>query len=98
VGTALFLCRSVLSIRQDKEEIIVKVYAGKKYGILSNEKGVVVDFEYDDLRNVGSGQIPFCLAENFVDADVYLVFYPDRNGKRVHRQLFDEKRYARIYL
>jgi len=84
-------------IRQDKEEIILKVYAGKKYGILSNEKGVVVDFEYDDLRNVGSGQIPFYLAENFVDdADVYLVFYLDRNGKRVHRQMFDEKRYARI--
>ncbi len=84
-------------IRQDKEEIVLKVYAGKKYGILSSEKGMVVDFEYDDLRNVGSDQIPFYLAENFVDdADVYLVFYIDRNGKRVHRQMFDEKRYARI--
>jgi hypothetical protein len=100
IGDRKFLFKPIEEfsyVRQDKEEIILKVYADKKYGILSNEKGVVVDFEYDDLRNVGSEKIPFYLAENFVDdADVYLVFYLDRNGKRVHRQLFDEKRYARI--
>ncbi len=84
-------------IRQDKEEIVLRMYASKKYGILSNVKGVVADLEYDDLRNVGSARIPFYLAEKYVDdTDVYLVFYIDRNGKQVHRQLFDQKRYERI--
>jgi hypothetical protein len=84
-------------IRKDDEELIIKIYAGKKYGILSNARGVVIDFEYDDLRNVGTQQAPFYLAENYVDdADVYLVLYMDRAGKKVFRQLFDQKHYERI--
>jgi hypothetical protein len=87
----------IQTIRSDKNEIILKVYSGKSYGILSNVKGMVVDFEYDDLRNVGTPEIPFYLAEKHIDnADVYLVYYIDRLGTMIRKQIFDQKRYERI--
>ena len=84
-------------IREDDKEIIVRMYANKQYGVLSNTRGVVVEAEYDDLRNVGTVEIPFYLAEkHMADADLYAVFYMDRNGKKVRKQLFDEQRYERV--
>ncbi len=84
-------------IRKDDKEVIIRVYADKQYGIISNTRGVIADFEYDDLRNVGTAEIPFYLAEKYIsNADVYLIFYIDRNGKKVQKQIFDEKRYERI--
>jgi len=84
-------------IRNDEKEIIIRMYANRQYGILSNSRGVVVDFEYDDLRNVGTEEIPFYLAEKYIDtADVYLIFYIDRDGKKVQKQIFDQQRYERI--
>ncbi|MDJ1467496.1 WG repeat-containing protein [Xanthocytophaga flava] len=84
-------------IQQDDKEIIMRLYANKQYGIVSNTRGIVVDLEYDDLRNVGTKEIPFYLGEKYIDtADVYLIFYIDRDGKKVHKQLFDQQRYDRI--
>ncbi len=84
-------------IRNDDKEVIIRMYADKQYGVISNTRGIVVDFEYDDLRNVGTAEIPFYLAEKHVStADVYLIFYIDRNGKKVQKQIFDEKRYERM--
>ena|GEM_PF-1285533 len=84
-------------IRNDDKEVIVRIYANRQYGVMSNVRGVVIDFEYDDLRNVGTEEIPFYLAEKHVTTgDVYLIFYIDRHGKKVQKQLFDQKRYERI--
>ena len=84
-------------IREDEKETVLRVYADRKYGVMSNTRGLVVDCEYDDLRNVGTEAIPFYLAEKHVDtAEVYLVFYLDRNGKKVQKQIFDQKRYERM--
>ena len=84
-------------IREDDQEIILKIYANKQYGVLSNTRGVVVEAEYDGLRNVGTVEIPFYLAgKHMADADLYAVFYIDRHGKKVRRQLFDEQRYERM--
>ncbi len=84
-------------IRNDNSEIILRMYANRQYGILSNTRGIVVDFEYDDLRNVGTAEVPFYMAEKYIEnADVYLVFYIDRFGKKVRKQIFDQTRYEKI--
>ncbi len=84
-------------IRNDDKEISIRMYTGKQYGVLSNTRGMIVDVEYDDLRNVGTAEIPFYLAEKHIDtAEVYLIFYIDRDGKKVQKQIFDEKRYERL--
>lgn len=84
-------------IKEDRTEILLKVYMNKSYGILSNTRGMVVSCEYDDLRNVGTPELPLYVGEKYVrDADVYLVFYIDREGKAIRRQLFNQNRYNRI--
>lgn len=84
-------------VKQTDEEIVLKVYMDKKYGVLSNTKGLLISCEYDDLRNVGTTDYPLYVGEkNVKEAGVLLVFYIDRDGKAIRRQIFDHNRYNSI--
>lgn len=84
-------------VKEEADEIVLKVYIDKMYGILSSAKGLLIDCEYEDLVNVGSEAYPLYLAEKYIDdADVHLVYYINREGKAVRKQLFDQKKYNRI--
>ncbi|QHT67050.1 WG repeat-containing protein [Rhodocytophaga rosea] len=84
-------------IKQSPEEIVLKVYMDKMYGILSNTKGQVVSCDYEDLANVGSETFPLYLGEKYIDdADIYLVFYINREGQPMRRQIFNANKYQRM--
>ncbi len=84
-------------VKQTDDEIVLKVYMDKKYGVLSNTKGLLIDCEYDDLGNVGTSDYPLYVGEkNVKEAGVFLVFYIDKDGKSIRRQIFDNDRYNRI--
>jgi hypothetical protein len=84
-------------IKQSPEEIVLKVYMDKMYGILSNTKGQVVSCDYEDLVNVGSETFPLYVGEKYIDdADLYLVFYINREGQPMRRQIFNANKYQRM--
>lgn len=84
-------------IHQSPEEIVLKVYIDKMYGILSNIKGQVINCDYEDLANVGSDTLPLYVGEKYIDdADIYLVFYINREGKSMRRQIFNPSNYQRM--
>jgi hypothetical protein len=84
-------------IQSTESEIVLKVYANQKYGILSNRRGPIIPTEYDDLGNAGDEKVPFYVAEKQIDtASVYLLFYFDQNGKLLRKQIFSEEVYEKI--
>jgi hypothetical protein len=84
-------------IKQTDDEIVLKVYMDKKYGVLSNTRGLLISCEYDDLRNVGTTEYPLYVGEkNVKEAGILLVFYIDKDGKAIRRQIFDQDKYNSI--
>jgi hypothetical protein len=84
-------------VKQTDDEIILKVYMDNKYGVLSNTRGVLISCEYDDLRNVGTTDYPLYVGEkNVKEAGVFLVFYIDKDGKAIRRQIFAHDKYNSI--
>jgi hypothetical protein len=84
-------------ITQTDDEIVLKVYMDKEYGVLSNTRGLLISCEYHDLRNVGTSELPLYVGEkNVKEAGVFLVFYIDKDGKAIRRQIFAHDKYNSI--
>jgi hypothetical protein len=58
---------------------------------------MLISCEYDDLRNVGTTDYPLYVGEkNVKEAGVFLVFYIDKDGKAIRRQIFAHDKYNSI--
>ena len=84
-------------IRNDEEEKLIQVRNQDGYGILSNLKGEILSPAFDDIINLGTAGKPIYFTEKRVrEADYYVVIYYDPNGRRLRKQVFEEKDYDKI--
>ena len=67
------------------------------YGVMSNQRGVIIEPTYTDILNLGTADEPLYFTEKFVEeAAIYVVIYYSDEGKQVRRQVFEEEEYGRI--
>ena len=75
----------------------IKVLVENKYGLISNQSGVVIDLEYNSLNNIGTAENPFYVAEKYIkDVDVYLLYYINKEGKTIRKQVLTQDLYEKI--
>ncbi len=81
---------------EDKQKLI-KVLVENKYGLISNQSGVVIDLEYNSLNNMGTIDNPFYVAEKYIkEVDVYLLYYINKEGKTIRKQVLTQDLYEKI--
>lgn len=67
------------------------------YGVMSNQRGVILEPTYSDIQNLGTADDPFFFTEKYVEeAEIYVVLYYSGNGKQLRRQVFEEEEFSRI--
>ncbi len=67
-------------------------------GLLSAEKGVLVEAKYNEIVNLGNDEQPVFFAEQVLKtADFYVVTYFDVQGNNIRSQAFRPDEYERIY-
>jgi hypothetical protein len=79
------------------EEKLAMVYKNSVYGVLSNQKGIIIPIKYNDITNLGSVERPFYMAEHHVqEADLYVVLYINYTGKIVMSQAYKSADYDKV--
>lgn len=79
------------------EETILKIQRENYYGVISNQKGIIIPANFTDVFNVGSAEKPLYFTEKRVEeADIYVVIYYDRAGKFLRKQVYESEEYDRI--
>lgn len=67
------------------------------YGVMSNQRGVILEPTYTDIQNLGTADEPFFFTEKYVEeAEIYVVLYYSDNGKQLRRQVFEEEEFDRV--
>lgn len=78
-----------------KQAIILK---NNQYGLISNEKLVLLSPAYDDILSLRNKENPIYFAEKRVkEAGIFVVVYFNEKGEAIHQQTFSEKDYDNIY-
>jgi hypothetical protein len=68
------------------------------FGILSNMNGLIINFSFTDILNIGSDPQPVYFAEKYIpEADLYIVIYYTGNKKIIRKQVFSHEEYSKIY-
>jgi hypothetical protein len=68
------------------------------YGVVSNERGVVIPPTFSYIVNVGSSDHPVYFTEKHVEeASIFVVIYYDQWGKMLRREVYEEDDYEKIY-
>ncbi|MDN5212394.1 WG repeat-containing protein [Fulvivirgaceae bacterium BMA12] len=87
-----------LQLTGDTLETKAIVLGEKGYGVLSNKSGMIISPTFDDLQIIGGDDVYLYFCEKYVkEADLYVVVYYDKTGKRIWRQVYDSNVYDRIY-
>lgn len=80
---------------ETKQAIILK---NNQYGVISNEKLVLLSPAYDDILSLGNKENTIFFAEKRVrEAGLYVVIYYNQQGEVIHQQTFSEEDYDNIY-
>lgn len=67
------------------------------YGVMSSQRGVILEPTYTNIKNLGTADEPFFFTEKYVEeAEIYVVLYYSGSGKQLRRQVFEEEEYSRI--
>lgn len=67
------------------------------YGVMSNQRGVILEPTYTDIQNLGTADEPFFFTEKYVEeAEIYVALYYSGSGKQLRRQVFEEEEFSRI--
>ena len=84
-------------IKNTAEEKIVRVHRDNYYGVVSNQKGIIVSPSFTEIINLGGAEQPFYFTEKEVEeAGIFIVVYFDKTGKLVRKQAYEEDEYDRI--
>lgn len=69
-----------------------------KYGVVSSKKGMLLPIDYEEIKNLGSADMPLYFAEKHVEeAAVFILHYFNKDGRLIKRMKCDEDEYERIY-
>ncbi len=79
-------------------EKFIKVMKEQSFGILSSEKGQILEPAYNDIVNVGIYKEPTFFAEQHLKAAAFFVVtYFDRLGQTLRSQAYRPEEYSKIY-
>jgi hypothetical protein len=84
-------------VSQNPQELVIeaKIRGGK--GLLSNQRGELLPFAFEDITNIGTLQRPFFLAAKYgTIEEVYYLYYFNHLGREVRRQQFSQENYEKI--
>jgi len=85
-------------IRDTPAEKLAIIEQDKKFGVISNRKGIVIPLNFSDLVNVGSAEEPIFFTEKHVEeASVFVVIYYSSEGKFLRKEVYEAEDYERIY-
>jgi hypothetical protein len=90
--------RHIKVVREVAADKLVIVNAGHNFGVLHNQKGIIIPLSFTDIINVGSPRQPLYFAEKRVEeADLFVVLYYDAAGQVVRKEVYAHDDYERIY-
>lgn len=80
-----------------KGEKLAIYHQDNYYGVMSNQRGVILEPTYTNIQNLGTADEPFFFTEKYVEeAEIYVVLYYSGGGKQLRRQVFEEEEFSRI--
>lgn len=96
------LLTDILSVRQwqirDDHELWYVILSKDGHGLWSNKNGELLPLQYNDIINIGSGELPLLFAEQYLKlANFYVVTYFDANGKPLRSDAYRPAEYEKIY-
>ncbi len=91
--------RNITLIKNAADEKIAIIQKDNTYGVLSNQRNVIIPVSFSDIINLGSEDQPLYFTEKHIEeASLYIVIYYDRNGKMLRKEVYDDAAdYDRIY-
>ena len=89
-----FTCDTFEYIKESKDEVIIKYFVENQFGLISSKNGILVK-EMQGIRNIGSYEKPFFLAEK-QEGEKYHIFYINQKGKIVSEGFFSEESYQKL--
>ena len=91
--------RNISMIKNSADEKIAIIQKDNAYGVLSNQRNVVIPVSFSDIINLGSADEPLYFTEkNIKEASLFIVIYYDRFGKMLRKEIYDDASdYDKIY-
>ena len=90
--------KSIQEVSSSEQELIAMLLMGNNFGLMSNKRGVLIPPAYQDIRNMGTQDSPFYLAEKSIEeADFYVLIYYNSSGVIVHKQAYEAADFEKIY-
>ncbi|HLZ17521.1 MAG TPA: WG repeat-containing protein, partial [Cyclobacteriaceae bacterium] len=84
-------------ISDKPEEKIALVQQEDYYGVISNERGIVIPTSFSFVTNLGTEDDPLYFTSKEVEeAGIVVVIYYDREGKLLRKQVYEEEEYVHI--
>lgn len=75
---------------------IIKTSVG--YGLLDNEKGMLLNPGFNDIINLGTNDQPVFFTEKYIpEADYFVVIYYNQAMEVIRKQVFDSGNYDQVY-
>lgn len=81
---------------KDKSKVVAYKKDGK-YGLISNEQGILARPQFDRIENRGSAEAPLFFAENRLPNNQYEVFYLNQKGKIIWQKKIPSLDYNKLF-
>lgn len=95
------LISKVVSVRswlQVGDESFVIIFGEGGHGLVSDQRGMILPMQYNDILNVGTKESPIFFAEQHLEtAGLFIVTYFNFNGVAFKSQAYRPDEYDRIY-
>jgi hypothetical protein len=89
--------KAVHLIADKPEEKLAMVQQENYFGILSNQRGMIIPASFSSITNLGSEDDPlYFTAKEVEEAGVVVVIYYDKEGKVLRKQVYEDEEYAQI--
>jgi hypothetical protein len=91
--------RNIVLIKNAPDEKIAIIQKDNAYGVISNQRNVVIPVSFTDIINLGSAEEPLYFTEKHIkEASLFIVIYYDRFGNMLRKEIYDEVAdYDKIY-
>ena len=84
-------------IKNNNEQVLIKVTTETGIGVFDLEKGEVIEFTFTDIKVLGTEESPLYFAVKFIpEASLYVIIYIDENGNNLFTQSLKEAEYFKI--
>ncbi len=81
----------------EPKEKIAFVQQENYFGVLSSQRGMIIPLSFTYITNLGSEEEPlYFTAKEVEEASIVVVIYYDKDGKLLHKQVYEEAEYAHI--